>query len=234
MTGEEGKSYKKILLFLFFCFVGGDEGVASVGQRGGEPVVLAAFFEFETLAQLGHGGRKIAHGEVGARGALTEMAQLLLAESRDAFHFEHAARKILGPMLCGVEMAVGVQLFEAEARGDALEGTGFENGGVGLAEKFLHGACRLWCGRFFFLGGKGKRLSVVYAVDDEGLGRFGENEQQVFTLAAPLSLRCVQMRERVFPLSIISSTTRISTSERSVLAISNCMFIIPVETVALP
>lgn len=31
MTGEVDKSYKKFLIFLFFCFVGGNEGMTAVG-----------------------------------------------------------------------------------------------------------------------------------------------------------------------------------------------------------
>ena len=55
----------EVFLLLRFVLVAAQQDVAPVGCRGGEQISVAAFLQFETLAQGGHGGGEVAHGQVG-------------------------------------------------------------------------------------------------------------------------------------------------------------------------
>ena len=88
-----------------------NQDLVTLGKGGGKEVGVAALGQAEALAQVGHGGGKIAHGEVGLAQVGQEGLQLPLAKSGIRLDTEDPAREGGNPTVGGVEMAVGVEFI---------------------------------------------------------------------------------------------------------------------------
>ena len=56
----------------------------------------------------------------------------MLAEGNLLFDVENTSGEVGHKNVAGVEMGVGVEFAEPEPRGEALEGAGLQDGGVGI------------------------------------------------------------------------------------------------------
>ena len=107
LSREVGRYYS----LLFYTFPTTNQDFIAIGQRGGKEVGVAALGQAEALAQVGHGGREVAHGEVGLAQVGQEGLQLPLAKSGIRLDTEGPARKGGNPTVGGVEMAVGMEFI---------------------------------------------------------------------------------------------------------------------------
>ena len=83
-----------IFYFLYLCLSTSNQAVGLICQRCGKPIVRTAFAEFETLAQVCHGGGEIAHGEVCLRRVGTEGLEFALSESASTLYAERTSGKV--------------------------------------------------------------------------------------------------------------------------------------------
>ena len=68
--------------------------MGSITECCGEEVDVAAFFEFESLSQIGNGGGKIADGEIRLTDVGKEMLEFLLAEMTPTVCLKNPSGKI--------------------------------------------------------------------------------------------------------------------------------------------
>lgn len=65
-----------------------------VARSGGEKVNITAVGQFQTLAQLGYGQRKIAYGNIGLADSAEVFLQSFSVHRRYGRYLESAARKV--------------------------------------------------------------------------------------------------------------------------------------------
>lgn len=108
--------------------------MAAVGTGRGKQVAVAALGQAQAAAQFGHGGRKVAHRQVGRTQAGKQAAHLFLAEPAIRLDPEHAAGEIGTKRVGRIKVAVGMEFVQSVTDSRQAVGTGLQQGRIGLVE----------------------------------------------------------------------------------------------------
>lgn len=98
---------------------------------------IAALTQAELATQGIGAEREAPHGELGSLDVREQMAKVAFAEGAPGLDMPATAREIRTEMSRSVEVALRSQLAEAIAHSHRLEGSGFEDGCVGLIDVFF-------------------------------------------------------------------------------------------------